>query len=93
MKELRAYWYTVLGTAKVIGIVKVDTGYEDKYYIGIADGEDENRDIQQILDYGSRFYPGIFAEKRWTIAKMEIVEVKNENWWISKKTRKNRKET
>lgn len=64
MKELRAYWYTVLGTAKVIGIVKVDTGYEDKYYIGIADGDDEDTDIYQILRCGSRFYPGIFEERK-----------------------------
>lgn len=64
MKELKTYWYTVVNTSKVIGIVKVNTGYEDKYYIGIADGDDENIDIQQILDYGSRFYPGIFEERK-----------------------------
>ena len=77
MKGISATWYTSLNTSKIIGIVKVNTGYEDKYYIGIADGDDENKDIQQILDYGSRFYPGIFEERKWTIAKMEIVEVKN----------------
>lgn len=76
MKGISATWYTSLNTSKIIGIVKVNTGYEDKYYIGIADGEDENKDIQQILDYGCRFYPGIFEERKWTIAKMEIVEVK-----------------
>lgn len=64
MKELRAYWYTVVNTSKVVGIVKVNTGYEDKYYIGIADGDDENIDIQQILDYVSRFYPEIFEERK-----------------------------
>lgn len=84
MKGISATWYTALNSSKIIGIVKVNTGYEDKYYIGIADGEDENRDIQQILDYGCRFYPGIFEERKWTIAKMEIVEVKKwelMNWW------------
>lgn len=74
MKELKTYWYTVVNTSKVIGIVKVNTGYEDKYYIGIADGEDENSDIQQILSYGSRFYPGIFEERKWTVSKNARVE-------------------
>lgn len=64
MKELRAYWYTVVNTSKVVGIVKVNTGYEDKYYIGIADGEDEDTDIYQILRCGSRFYPGIVEEEK-----------------------------
>ena len=64
MKGISATWYTALNSSKIIGIVKVNTGYEDKYYIGIADGEDENRDIQQILDYGCRFYPGIFEERK-----------------------------
>lgn len=64
MKGLRTYWYTVVNTSKVIGIIKVDTGYEDKYYIGIADGEDEDTDIYQILRYGSRFYPGVFEVKK-----------------------------
>lgn len=60
MKGLRTYWYTMMNTSKVIGIVKVNTGYEDKYYIGIADGEDENTDIQQVISNGSRFYPEVF---------------------------------
>lgn len=64
MKGISATWYTVLGTAKVIGIVKVNTGYEDKYYIGIADGEDENTDIYQVLKFGSSFYPGIFEVEK-----------------------------
>lgn len=64
MKGISARWYTVLGTAKVIGIVKVNTGYEDKYYIGIADGEDEDTDIQQVISNGSMFYPEVFEVKK-----------------------------
>ena len=71
MKGISATWYTCSGTAKVIGIVKVNTGYEDKYYIGIADGEDENTDIQQVISYGSRFYPGIFEVKKWELMNLK----------------------
>lgn len=71
MKGISATWYTVVNTSKVIGIVKVDTGYEDKYYIGIADGEDENTDIYQVLKFGSRFYPGIFEEEKWELMNLK----------------------
>lgn len=46
------WWYN--GT---IGIVKVDTGFEIKYYIGTGYGQDEKEDIEKILKHGSRFYP------------------------------------
>lgn len=49
------WWYN--GT---IGIVKVDTGFEVKYYIGTGYGKDEKEDIEKILKFGSRFYPEVF---------------------------------
>ena len=35
-----------------IGIVKIDTGYGFKWYIGDASGEDEEYDMQYIAKYG-----------------------------------------
>lgn len=55
IKVLNVWWYN--GT---IGIVKVDTGFEVKYYIGTGYGKDEKEDIEKILKFGSRFYPEVF---------------------------------
>ena len=60
IKVLNAWWYN--GT---IGIVKVDTGFEIKYYIGTGYGQDEKEDIEKIVKYGSRFYPEIFEREKW----------------------------
>lgn len=54
IKVLDSWWY---GT---IGIVKVYTGFEVKYYIGTGYGQDEKEDIDKILRFGSRFYPEVF---------------------------------
>lgn len=59
IKVLDAWWY---GT---IGIVKVYTGFEVKYYIGIGYGRDEKEDIDKILKYGNRFYPEVFEVEEW----------------------------
>lgn len=56
IEVLNAWWY---GT---IGIVKVYTGFEVKYYIGTGYGQDEREDIERILQFGSRFYPEVFEE-------------------------------
>ena len=57
-KVLNVWWYN--GT---IGIVKVYTGFEVKYYIGTGYGQDEKEDIEKILKRGSRFYPEVFEVK------------------------------
>ncbi len=59
IKVLDSWWY---GT---IGIVKVYTGFEVKYYIGTGYGQDEKEDIDKILKYGSRFYPEVFEVEGW----------------------------
>lgn len=46
---------------KQVGIVKVDTGYEIKFYIGLGNGLDEQEDIKMILERGCRFYPEVFG--------------------------------
>lgn len=56
IKVLNAWWY-----GGNIGVIKVDTGFEIKYYIGTVYGQDEKEDIEKILKYGSRFYPEIFG--------------------------------
>ena len=53
------WWYN--GT---IGIVKVDTGFEIKYYIGTGYGQDEKEDIEKIVRFGSRFCPEIFEREK-----------------------------
>ena len=64
IKVLDAWWYTPFTTEiPVIGIVKVKTEREVKFYIGTGYGHDEEEDIERILKYGDRFYPGIFGGK------------------------------
>lgn len=61
-KVLNSVWYSPWNLDDIqIGIVKVDTGYEIKSYIGLADGFDEQEDIKLILERGCRFYPEIFG--------------------------------
>lgn len=67
IKVLNAWWY---GT---IGIVKVDTGFEIKYYIGTGYGQDEKEDIEKIVKFGSRFYPEVFEVKEWKIVTVTLV--------------------
>lgn len=65
-KVLNVWWYNGLNVwwyNGAIGIVKVDTGFEIKYYIGTAYGQDEKEDIEKILKHGSRLYPEIFEVK------------------------------
>ena len=63
-RVLGAVWYSPFtGSLDIIGIVKVDTGFEIKFYIGTGKGQNEEEDIQKILKYGSRFYPKIFKEE------------------------------
>lgn len=45
-----------------IGIVKVDTGYGLKWYIGNTSGENEEYDKQYIAKYGTPVYPGVIKE-------------------------------
>lgn len=59
---LNVWWYTPFTTEiPVIGIVKVKTESEVKFYIGTGHGQDLQEDIERILRYGDRFYPGIFG--------------------------------
>ena len=61
-KVLNAVWYSAWNIRnEQIGIVKVDTGYEIKSHIGLANGLDEQEDIKMILERGDRFYPEIFG--------------------------------
>lgn len=38
-----------------VGVVRVDNGYEIKYYIGVGKGYDEQDDIAFIASFGSTF--------------------------------------
>lgn len=62
IKVLDAFWYSPWNLDnKQVGIVKVDTGYEIKFYIGLGNGLDEQEDIKMILERGCRFYPEVFG--------------------------------
>jgi hypothetical protein len=45
-----------------IGIVKVDTGYGLKWYIGNGSGENAEYDKQYIAKYGIPVYPGVVKQ-------------------------------
>jgi hypothetical protein len=46
-----SFWF---GT---IGIVKIDNGFEEKWYIGEASGLNKEDDEQYIATFGKPFYP------------------------------------
>lgn len=48
-------WFT--GPFNTIGIVKVDTGYGIKYYMGMGAGNDAEADQQYIAAHGVRVHP------------------------------------
>lgn len=75
IKVLGAWWYS--GN---IGIVKVYTGFEIKYYIGTGYGQDEKEDIDKILKYGSRFYPKVFEVEKWEYLVYKMKNLKKCRW-------------
>lgn len=48
-------WFSQLTSSKIIGIITMNTGYKDKAYIGVCDGEDEELDKKNLLTNGSPF--------------------------------------
>lgn len=52
-KILDVYWFCA-GHGNV-GIVRVDDGFEIKYYVGQCSGIDAEKDAQWIADWGSSF--------------------------------------
>lgn len=65
LEVINATWYTPwTGNLEVIGIVKITNGFEEKYYIGTAKGDNEQEDIKQIIKFGARFYPETFKEEQ-----------------------------
>ena len=61
-KILDAIWFHEMGSFKPIGIVKIDNGFEIKYYIGTCNGENEETDRINIMERGAKF-PAEAAEK------------------------------
>ncbi len=47
-------WFT-LRQDQIIGIVLMNNGHEDKAYIGMGKGEDEQSDVDFILAWGKPF--------------------------------------
>lgn len=44
-----------------IGIVKIDTGFETKWYIGKGEGISQKDDEEFIASYGTPFYPKMLS--------------------------------
>ena len=61
-KVLDSIWFHEMGSPNTIGIVKVDTGFGIKHYIGTATGQDQGEDEIKIMDGGAKF-PRKAAEK------------------------------
>ena len=60
MSKVTDYWFFNTFD-ETVGIVKVRdeiTG-EDRFYIGVADGIDEQRDIENIKSFGAPFFPDL----------------------------------
>jgi hypothetical protein len=56
MKILDSVWFDK------IGIVKVDTGYETKWYIGIGKGNNKEIDEKIIMHAGMPIYPKMLKD-------------------------------
>lgn len=54
-KVVDSIWFNEMNSLRVIGIVKVDTGFGIKYYIGTASGENLEKDEIQIMERGAKF--------------------------------------
>ena len=61
-KILDSIWFTSLGDSSIIGIVKIDTGYGTKWYIGSAEGTDQKYDEQYIAQWGTPIFPNQLKE-------------------------------
>lgn len=63
LRVVNAIWYSPFtASLDYVGIVEVEDHGETKFYIGTGDGLDEEKDIQQILKFGCRFYPEVFKK-------------------------------
>jgi len=54
-KVTDSIWFSEMGSSNIIGIVKVDTGFGIKYYIGTASGENIKDDEVKIMEKGAHF--------------------------------------
>ena len=59
---LESIWFSSLTEMTTIGIVKIDTGYGLKWYIGVAEGLDKEYDEQYIAKWGTPIYPETMQE-------------------------------
>lgn len=55
MKVLGSVWFTEMGATRPIGVVVVDTGFEEKAYIGTGDGYAQSTDERKIAERGAKF--------------------------------------
>jgi len=47
-------WFTT-GRGELLCLVAMNNGYEDKAYIGVCRGVDEEEDVKHTLDHGAKF--------------------------------------
>lgn len=59
---LESVWFSSLAEMTTIGIVKIDTGYGLKWYIGVVEGLDQDYDEQYIAKWGTPIYPTTLKE-------------------------------
>lgn len=50
-------WFSSLADSSTIGIVKINTGYGIKWYIGSVQGSDQSYDEQYIAKWGTAIFP------------------------------------
>jgi hypothetical protein len=59
---IESVWFTLKTGPGIIGIVKIDDGYNVKWYMGTASGLDEKQDEQQIAKFGTPVYPSMLKQ-------------------------------
>ena len=55
IKIVNVIWFNQMGSPDIIGIVKVDNGFDIKFYIGTASGHDLIGDEEHIAETGAKF--------------------------------------
>ncbi len=69
-KILNSIWYTPIGTTDCIWIVKVDTGFWIKFYIGNATGKNQEEDEQHI----AKMWAPVFTDSLIKLFEHDIQE-------------------
>ena len=77
-KVIDCFWFTNIHYKQCMGIIKI---YDTKtkkytYYVGFGDGENEEDDIQEIVEWGTKY-----EEEQFKDMYGNLIKKKFQNGW------------